>query len=121
MLTAMRSMAFVVFVLIVSASLSISAQQSSKRIDPATGSANSIAGTFGAPLGQVAQFTATLIENPGTKLTLSNDEFRLRVTHVNGAKLRKPVEIDFDLQTIDEDELSIRPNVSNSKDRSERV
>ena len=121
MLTTMRSMAFPAFVLIVCTSLSISAQQSSKRVDTATGLANSIPGTFGEPLGQVARFAATLVENPGTKVTLSNDEFRLRVTHVNGAELRKPVEIDFGVQTFDEDKLSIRPNVSNANDRAEQL
>ena len=121
MLTTMRSTALLAFVLIVCTTLSISAQQSSRRVDPATGSPNGIPGTFGEPLGRVAQFTAALGENPGEKLTLSNDEFRLRVTHVNGAELRKPVEIDFGVQTFDEDKLAIRPNALNANHRAEQL
>lgn len=54
-----------------------------------------VAGIFGHPLGEVFLVQATLSENPGTKLTLSNDQFLLMVTHVDGRRLRTPISIPF--------------------------
>ena len=117
----LNRLALTVLFLAACASLALSGPQTSKTRPTASDSTASISGTLGQPLGQVFRVTAILVENQGVKITLSHDEFRFRVTHIHGAALRKPVDIDFDIHPFGQDQFSIRPNVDDSKLRNQQL